>query len=207
MEQMVSFLENNPNHGAVAPRLVDPGGPVQHACMRFPGLGVALVYDTVLAKFPPGKWIDNRYYMRDFDHLHSRDVPQPPGACFMMDRQEFLDMGGFDEELFLFFNDVDLCRRLWKAGRRIHYLAEAEVAHHRGASTKKYGSFVVTWFRNRISYYRKHYGAWTRPLMHFALRWRAFEESIRCKSRHDNPQDVKNERAHIRSMVREITSS
>ena len=37
--------------------------------------------------------------------------------------------------LSLFFNDVDLCRRLWAGGRRIRYVATAEVLHHRGAST------------------------------------------------------------------------
>ena len=172
--------------------------------MRFPGLVTALCYDSFFSKFPPGSWVESRYYMRDFDHLQSRDVPQPPGACFMMNRAEYLEMGGLDAELFLFFNDVDLCRRLWKKGRRIRYLADAEVVHHGGASTKGYSKFVVTWFRNRIAYYRKHYGPLSVPYLRLLVRLRAFEESIKAKSRYSDPADVRAERAYIRECVKEI---
>ena len=75
-----------------------------------------MCYDTFFGKFWPGSWVENRYYMRDFDHQYSRDVDQPPGAVFVVQREEYLAMGGLDEGLFLFFNDVDFCRRLWKRG-------------------------------------------------------------------------------------------
>ena len=88
LDRLVDFLIENPEYGAVAPKLVNPDGSVQRACMRFPGIGTALVYDTFLSKFPPGKWVDDRYYMRSFDHLTSQDVQQPPGACLMMGRVE-----------------------------------------------------------------------------------------------------------------------
>jgi GT2 family glycosyltransferase len=93
--------------------------------MRFPGLATAFVFDMTWAARWPAKWVDDRYHMRDFDHLHSRDVDQPPGACCVILREEYLAQGGLDEKLWLFFNDVDLCKRLWRRGRRIRY-AEAE---------------------------------------------------------------------------------
>lgn len=204
LDAVVDFLEQNPGYGAAAPKLVNPDGSVQRACMRFPGLGVALCYDTVFGRFWPGRVVQDRYYMRDFDHLHSRDVDQPPGACFVIDRAEYLRGGGLDPSLWLFFNDVDLCRRLWKAGRRIRYVAEAEVVHHGGASTSKYGSFVVTWFRNRIAYYRKHYGRLAVPLLHAIVRLRAWEESRAAAKRHEDPELVRAERNYIRQCVAEI---
>ncbi len=204
LDRLVDFLIDNESHGAVAPKLVNLDGTVQRACMRFPGLLTALCYDTFLARFWPGSWVDDRYHMRDFDHQSSRDVDQPPGACFAMARAEYLAMGGLDEELFLFFNDVDLCKRLWQRGRRIHYLAAAEVTHHGGASTKGYRSFVVTWFRNRIAYYRKHYGRWSVPLLRLVARWRACEEWIALGRRHRDPEHRRAARAELRQFVREI---
>lgn len=204
LDLCVDFLAANPRYGAAAPKLVNPDGSVQRACMRFPGLGTALVYDLFWSKFPPGKWVDDRYYMRDFDHLHSRDVDQPPGACVIVRRDEYRAMGGLDPQLFLFFNDVDFCRRLWKQGRRIRYLAEAEVVHHGGASTKKYGSFVVTWFRNRLAYYRKHYGRWAMPYLRTIVRLRGFEEWLRAGYRHDDRESVRAERRHLRATLQEI---
>ena len=204
LDLLVDHLEQHPSYGAAAPKLCNPDGSVQRACMRFPGLAVALVYDSFLAAFPPGKWVDNRYYMRDFDHLHSRDVDQPPGACMIMDRAEYQAMGGLDQQLWLFFNDVDLCRRLWRSGRRIRYLAEAEVIHHGGASTKNFGRFVVIWFRNRIAYYRKHYGWFGALYLRGVLRMRAMEEWWKAGRTHRDPAARQAARAEIRTMVAEI---
>jgi GT2 family glycosyltransferase len=68
------------------------------------------------------------------------------------------EVGLFDEELWLFFNDVDLSLRMARAGWRTRYLADALVVHHVGASTSQFGGFVPEWHRNRLAYYRKHHG-------------------------------------------------
>ena len=206
LDLLVDFLEQHPEHGAVSPRLVNMDGSVQAACMRFPGLLTALCYDTVFGRLWPGSWVERRYYMKDFDHLHSRDVDQPPGAVFVMNRAEYLRMGGLDEELFLFFNDVDICRRLWKAGRRIHYLAEAVVKHHGGASTKGYQKFVVIWHQNRMAYYRKHYGPLVLPYIRMIVRLRGWEERRNIDRRQSDPVARDAERDHLRAAMREILS-
>lgn len=169
LDRMVDFLERNPEYGAVGPMLTDPDGTAQKTCARFPGLVDALVDSTPLQRFPPGSWRFARTRMADFDHRSTRDVDQPPGACMVLAREEYLALGGLDERLSLFFNDVDLCKRLWAGGRKIRYLAEAEVVHVGGASTSKHRGWNTLWFRNRDAYYRKHHGplglAWTRCVL------------------------------------------
>jgi len=204
LDALVDFLIAHPAYAAVSPRLLNRDGSVQRACMRFPGLLTALCYDTWLGKFWPGSWVEDRYYMRDFDHVHSRDVPQPPGAVFVIRRAEYLDLGGLDEHLFLFFNDVDLCRRLWKMRRRIRYLADVAVVHHGGASTRGYGDFIVTWHRNRLAYYRKHYGPWVMPYLRAIVRLRALQERMTLRRRHKNPGDLRNALADLARCRREI---
>lgn len=204
LDTMVDFLRANPAHGAVAPMLVDPDGTVQRACQAFPTLLSALCFDSIFGKFPPGRWIEDRYLMRGFDHATSRDVQQPPGACFMMRREEFLALGGFDEELSLFYNDVDLCRQLWAKGRRIRYLTDAVVMHHRGASTKSFARFLVIWHRNRISYYRKHHGSLGVAWLRIVIRLRVWEEWIRIGRRHRDPAARAAERRFLREAWREL---
>lgn len=199
LDRLVDFLRDSPSYGAAAPMLHNLDGSVQPACMRFPGLLTALCYDTWFGKFWPGSWVERRYYMRDFDHLTSCDVQQPPGAVFVMRRQEYLDLGGLDEHLFLFFNDVDLCRRLWQMGRKIRYVADAHVTHHGGASTKGYRGFVVVWHRNRMAYYRKHYGPLVMPYMRAIVRLRAWQESFVLRARHRDPAD---QRAALAELMR-----
>jgi len=184
LDLLVDFLRQHEGHGAVAPKLVDPDGSVQHACQRFPTLATALCFDSWWGTFWPGSAIQARYLMRDFDHLSSRDVEQPPGAVFVIRLAEWRRYGGLDEQLSLFYNDVDLCRRLWRDGRRIHYLAAAEVLHHRGASTRNFGKMLVLWHQNRLAYYSKHYGCVGRAWIKLCVRLRIAEERRKIVQRH-----------------------
>lgn len=208
LDRLVDFLRQHPQHGAVAPKLVDPDGSVQRACQRFPTLGSALCFDSWWGTWWPGSRVQDRYLMRDFDHLSSRDVEQPPGACFVMRRDEWQAFGGFDEQLALFYNDVDLCRRLWAKGRRIHYLAEAEVLHHRGASTKHFARMLVIWHKNRLAYYRKHHGALGALWVRGCVRLRIWEEWWRIGRRNrTDPGRRAAEREHLRQAIAELRSS
>lgn len=208
LDQLVDFLRDHPGHAAVAPRLVDPDGTVQRACQRFPTLLSALCFDSWWGTWWPGSRVQSRYLMRDFDHLTARDVPQPPGACLCLRRAEYARRGGLDEGLPLFFNDVDLCRRLWAAGRRVHYLASAEVLHHRGASTRGFDRMLVVWHRDRLAYYRKHYGAWAVLWLRVCIRLRIWEEWIAIGRRHrGDPGRASAERAHLRRAVQELWAS
>lgn len=208
LDTLVDFLRANPSYGAVAPKLVDPDGSVQRACQRFPTILSALCFDSWWGKWWPGSWIQRRYLMLDFDHLTSRDVPQPPGAVFCMRRDEYLRMGGLDEVLSLYYNDVDLSKRLWRAGRKIRYLTEAVVMHHRGASTKSFAKMLVLWHKNRIAYYQKHYGTFGLVWIRFVIRLRIAEEWLaigrRCKG---DPARLQQERAFLRQAQKELWAS
>lgn len=208
LDQLVDFLRDNPDYGAVAPRLQDPDGAVQRACQRFPTLGSALCFDSWFGSFWPGKAVVDRYLMADFDHLSSRDVDQPPGAVCMLRAEDWRALGGFDEQLALFYNDVDLCLRVRARGQRIRYLAEAEVMHHRGASTRNFAKMLVIWHRNRMAYYRKHYGAVGVLWIRLCVRLRICEEWWRIGRRHrQDPERKRAERDFLRRSKQELWSS
>ena len=97
-------------------------------------------------------------FLRDWDHEDDRDVDQPPAACFLVRKSVLDEVGAFDEDLWLFFNDVDLSLRLAKAGHRTRFVHGARVLHHVGASTSQFASMHVEWQKNRLHYYRKHFG-------------------------------------------------
>jgi len=158
IERLVRFLDEHPEHGAVAPRLVHRDGRTQRTVQEFPTLKTALYFSTPLERWFPESQELRRYFMRDWDQESSRDVDQPPAAVLLLRRSVLERVGLFDEELWLFYNDVDLSRRIRAAGFRTHYLAEAKVVHHVGGSTSKFRDFVAVWQRDRLRFYRKHYG-------------------------------------------------
>ncbi|MCJ2013768.1 glycosyltransferase [Methylobacterium sp. J-076] len=106
-----------PDAGLLAPRIVEPDG-------RF-------FYQprSLLAPYltnPPGR--------RD---LPTGDACAPflSGACFMVERDLFLALGGFDEAIFLFYEDDDLCRRVADTGRSLVHVHGAVARHGRGRSS------------------------------------------------------------------------
>jgi GT2 family glycosyltransferase len=156
--RLADFLEGHPKHAAVAPKLVHADGSTQRTCMAFPRRRTAWWFGTPLEKRWPESRELRRYFLRAWDHEDSRDVDQPPAAAFLVRTSVLAELGPFDESLWLYFNDVDLSRRLASAGWKTHYLAEAKVVHHVGESTRRFGSVAGQWHKNRLTYYRKHFG-------------------------------------------------
>ncbi len=158
LERLFRYLEEHRDYAAAAPRLVHPDGRTQRTVQEFPNLWTPLFFATPLERWFPNSRELRRYFIRDWPQEDSRDVDQPPAACLMLRRDALDRVGTLDEDLWLFFNDVDLARRLKQAGWRTRYLAEATVVHHVGASTSKFPRFVFEWQKNRLTYYRKHHG-------------------------------------------------
>jgi hypothetical protein len=158
IQKLLDFLETHPRHAAVAPRLVHPAGGTQRTVQEFPTLKTALFFSTPLERWWPESRELRRYFMRDWDQESSRDVDQPPAAVLLVRKTVLDEVGLFDEDLWLFYNDVDLAKRIGQAGWKTHYLAEARVVHHVGGSTKQFADFVTVWQRDRLRYYRKHFG-------------------------------------------------
>lgn len=163
IELLATWLDEHPEYGATAPRLQHPDGGLQPTCMAFPSLWTPLFFMTPLERWWPKSPELKRYFLRDWDQTDSRDVAQPPAAALMV-RSELLDeLEGFDERLWLFFNDVDLSKRLDEGGWKTRYVSESRVVHHVGASTSKFLDFAGEYHRNRLVYYRKHFGRWVGP--------------------------------------------
>jgi hypothetical protein len=158
LDTLAAFLDGHPGHAACAPRLDRPDGTPQPSCKTLPTLRTAVFYDTVFERWFPGNRVLPHYEMRDFDHTSSRDVEQPPGAALLVRRALFEQLGGLDERMWLFYSDVDFCRRLAADGHRTAYVAEARVLHHEGRSTGQYPEFGAIWHRDRLAYYRQAFG-------------------------------------------------
>ncbi len=159
IETMASFLEANQSYGAVAPQLLNPDGSVQKMCRRFPTLATLFLYDDIFLKKYFRQFSHVRHYlMRDFDHLHSCDVEQPPSSCIMITADVINTIGLFDEQFFLFFPDVDFCIRLKRHQYLIRYLVEAKAIHHLARSVAIYPSVAYAYYTGRYWYFRKWYG-------------------------------------------------
>ena len=125
---------NDPEVGAVGPQLVWPNGRIQASCRRFPTHWNILAQVLGLAAlFPESRWA-NGWKMGDFDHTRSAEVDQPAAAALLVRGDVYHDLKGLDPEFPMFFNDVDLCRRISDRGLKIRFQPDWQVIHHGGAS-------------------------------------------------------------------------
>ncbi len=157
LRTMLDYLDANPSCGGVAPRLDNPDGSIQPICRRFPTL-----FDVLVDQFDPDWDVAKAHKrwaaMSEFDHLSARDVEQPPGTCMVMRRAEFEALGGFDENMPLFYSDVDLCLRIWKSGQSIRFLPDARIFHVGSASVVRHPLWRAEFMQNQVLYFRKHAG-------------------------------------------------
>jgi GT2 family glycosyltransferase len=137
---------------AVAPQLLNPDGSVQYSVRNFPTFST-VIYEhlglaRILRKSPRfGRW-KNRY----FDHRTRAFVNQPMASALMLRRDVLSTIGEWDERFFIFFSDVDICRRIIFRGRCILFDPAATARHRVGGSTRKEGSWLI--FDSHRGFYR-----------------------------------------------------
>jgi len=116
------------------------------------------------------------------------DIPVVSGACMMMDKAQFNDIGGFDEDYFLHVEDIDICRRIGEAGGQVFFVPDAEVTHY--GSTSRVRHQTVEWEKSKgfITYFRKNAKTplgrlavgLASPLIIFAIMGRAWWIALRA---------------------------
>jgi GT2 family glycosyltransferase len=202
--RLAETLDADPGCGACGAQLVNPDGTVQRACMRFPNLLTPLVLDTFFERWFPGNRELRRYFMRDWSHDDSREVEQPPGNGLAVPRRVLEQIGPLDERFFIFFVDVDLCRRLKRAGHRIRFRADARIVHHLGKSTAQLPSFPLIWQKDRLAYYRKYHGRWTGPYLKLVILLRAAEAWLEMRRRLGKGEALAHETKKLRGVVGQL---
>jgi GT2 family glycosyltransferase len=157
LDRMSAFLDAHPEVAAVAPRLVNPDGSTQQSLRSFPTATRVLWELTGLARLFPSSRNFGGLRMRWFDYDRPQPVEQPMASCLLLRADVLNRLSGFDEQFPIFYNDVDLSRRMAELGLVTWYLPDARVTHKRGASTGQARARMV-WesHRSLFRYLRKH---------------------------------------------------
>lgn len=160
LDTLVDFIEKHKDAGVAAPKLLNPDGSLQRSCLSFPTLPAMAARQLFLETLWPGNPASRKYLMGGLKYDTVTEVDQPMGAALLI-RKEVLDkVGMFDEASFMFFDEVDLCYRVKKAGWKIFFTPAAQIMHHGGTSIKKWGAFNLSrhWTRSRNYYFKKNHG-------------------------------------------------
>jgi N-acetylglucosaminyl-diphospho-decaprenol L-rhamnosyltransferase len=156
---LADHLLAHPRTGIAGPQLRGRDGEIELSGRSFPTPITFLFnrYSLLTRLFPRNPW-SRRYLLSDWDRTTEREVDWLSGSCLMARREAIDQVGGMDEQFFMFNEDVDWCRRMKLAGWAVAYVPSAVAVHEIGASKRRVAARVI-WGRHvgMIHYFRKHH--------------------------------------------------
>tara|TARA_B110000263_G_C15311864_1_gene513939 strand:- start:764 stop:2824 length:2061 start_codon:yes stop_codon:yes gene_type:complete len=187
ISRLVDYLNNNKVVGMVGPKILNADGTLQLACKRsFPTVKVALPKILGLDRiFPKNKWA-GKYNLTYLDPDETHAVDAISGSCMLIRQKVFKHVNGFDEQFFMFGEDLDLCARIWKSGLEVHYVPKTKIIHYKGASVKlaPYDSREA-FYESMTLYVNKHYsstiGLLTRLFISIGISLKKFISAVHDK--------------------------
>jgi GT2 family glycosyltransferase len=134
LARLLDAADRHPRAAAIGPKLLDPDGSLQRSVRGFPTTWRLATEYLYLRKLAPGSRALNAFYGAGFDHESEREVEWVMGACFLLRRSAYDEVGPFDERYFLFSEEVDWMRRATDAGWSVVFTPTARCVHVGGAS-------------------------------------------------------------------------
>ncbi len=168
-------LEQHPRALAAGPAILDPSGRTTRTCRNLPNMGRILLDATGL-----DQWC-GAYKLTRFSHDVPKRVEQIMGAAILVRRPVYERLGGMDEQFFVYFEEVDFCKRLRESGGEIWFWPEARVQHLGGCSCEAdsvRARMIFVLRESRKKYFTKHFGAFGGLALEVLNRFEGLEKSV-----------------------------
>jgi len=154
----IYFMENEKNKriGIVTIQLVNEKGEISCTCTHFPTLKHFVIKIFGLNSLFPNLF--KTHFMTEWDHREDRIVDHVIGAFYLVRRELFVKLEGFDERFFVYLEDLDFSYRMSNLGYYSYYLNSVQAYHKGGAFSEKYKDIRLFYsLRSRIIYGYKHF--------------------------------------------------
>ncbi len=162
------FAETHPGFGIAGGKMIDGTGNFLPESKRgIPTPLVALSKLTKLYKVLNFKPF-NVYYATYLDENDTGEVPVLTGALMFIKKSVFKSVGGFDEQFFMYGEDIDLSYRILKAGYPNFYVPDAKIIHFKGESSRRDAGYYRNFLETTFQFYRKHFRSF--PPLEFLMK-------------------------------------
>ncbi len=159
---ILKYFVDNPQVGIVGPKIINPDQSLQLSVRRFPDLRSQILIMLKLKNILVSNKFLSNYLLSNFDYDKEQDVEQIMGAAMIIRRQVFQTIGNFDEKFFIWFEEVDFCRRARQAGIAIKYFPGVKIIHQGGQSFSKRNVLrkQIIFDKSLLRYFFKHQPLW-----------------------------------------------
>ncbi len=159
LKDCVTFMEKKKDVDILGCQLLNDNGKIAPSCSRFPTASGIFRDATGLSKMLPSIFKPG-IIMANWDHKTSRFVDQVMGACMFMRKSIFEKIGYFDEQFFVYYEEVDFSKRLSEIGGKSFFNSEIKAIHTGEGSTSSVKAFrLFLNLRSRLKYAKKHFNS------------------------------------------------
>ena len=191
LDKLIAFADEHPEAAVIGPKLLNTDGTLQRSVRGEPTLWRLATEYLFIRKLAPRSKRLNPLYRGDFDHDSVAEVDWLFGPALLVRREAADAVGLFDEDFFMFSEEVDWMTRFRRAGWTVMFFPEAEVVHVGGASHG--GRMYVENLRGHLRWFAKHRGVkdaervrklllWSLRLRALVLRREDYREGVRFLS-------------------------
>ncbi len=167
LHEMIAYMDADPKIGIAGPRLVMLDGNLDVACRRsFPSPEISFYRMVGLSKLFPKTRLFGRYNMTYLDPALETEVDSVVGAFMMVRREAISRVGLFDEDFWMYGEDLDWAFRIKTAGWKVMYNPAVKVTHVKRAASRQSRRAQHEFYRAMLIFYRKHYRATTPWWLH-----------------------------------------
>jgi len=159
VDQLVSFLETNPEVGICGPKVLNKDLSLQPPCRRGESRPWAVfTYITGLAALFPKNKLFGQYLMSFIDEDKTHPVAGVAGSCMLIRRAVLDQIGYLDERFFAYQEDADYCFRARQTGWQVYYVPSAQIIHYGGMGGSRVEPYrsIYEWHRSYYLYFRKN---------------------------------------------------
>ncbi|MDQ1353395.1 MAG: hypothetical protein QG657_3701 [Acidobacteriota bacterium] len=161
IKSMTRILDEHPDAGCVGCRHLNGDGSLQRSMDNYPSLLNDFLSYTELHRLNIFQPLLRKKFAWWSDHNASRKVDWVNGACMMVRREVVEQVGGLDEEFFIYAEEIDWCYRMSKAGWNIYFTPEGEIIHLGGKAMDSVPDRrLILKYIGQYRFYRKHYSIW-----------------------------------------------
>lgn len=159
---MLDWMEAHPRAGAVGPKMTYPDGRLQASRRAFPSFGAGIFRNTIFGKLWPNNPWSRGYLMEETGDGEPAQADWLSGSAILVRREALAQItgksGAWDEEYFMYCEDIDICYRLKSAGWERWYLPAAHITHRIGGSSDwAQGAMIRQHHGSMLRFYFKHY--------------------------------------------------
>jgi GT2 family glycosyltransferase len=159
LRTLLDSVAQYPDTAILGARLLNEDGSLQRSCFSFPTLATELWQTLGLDRAFPSSRVFGKYLMTYWDMDDLREVDVVMGACMLVRRSALAGQKLFDEDYFMYSEEVDLCWRVKQAGWAVRYQPCAQAVHLWGGSARQVKvETLLRLYHSRVIFFRKHYG-------------------------------------------------